>query len=175
LLQIGVAGINIEDGIDGATGTLNPIDVLVERIAAIRALDPSLFINARTDAYFLPRSAATFDDALQRARLCIEAGADGIFMPGLSDADSMRRTADALDRPLNVYVGYDGAPTVDELARNGARRISVGCGALQSMFGLLKRIAAQAHEQGSFDIMGRGMASVGELNRLFDTRPAGMR
>jgi 2-methylisocitrate lyase-like PEP mutase family enzyme len=130
LLAIGVAGINIEDGIDAATGALNPIEALAERIAEIRALDRSLFINARTDVYFLPRSASTFDDALQRARLCIDAGADGIFMPGLSDPATMRRAADALDRPLNVYAGYDGAPTVDELARHGARRISVGCGAL---------------------------------------------
>ena len=175
LLAVGVAGINIEDGIDAATGALHPIERLCERIAAIRTLDRSLFINARTDVYFLPRSASTFDDALGRARRCIEAGADGIFMPGLSEPAAIRRTADALDRPLNVYAGYAGAPTVDELARDGARRISVGCGALQSLLGLLGRIASQAYEDGSFESMGHGMASVGELNGLLGDRPANAR
>jgi hypothetical protein len=43
------------------------------------------------------------------------------------------------------------------------------------MFGLLGRIASQAYEQGSFATMGAGMASVGELNRLFEARPADAR
>jgi len=111
--------------------------------------------------------AARFDEALRRARLYAAAGADGIFVPGMSSPDEIAKLADAVRLPLNVYAGHAGAPPVDALARAGARRISLGCGPLQSALGLVGRIAGEAFAQGRFDAMGEGMLSVGEINGLF--------
>jgi len=173
LVGLGVAGINIEDGTAPGTSDLAPPEVLCARIAAIRRLDDRFFINARTDAYFVPWDdpAARFEEALRRARLYAEAGADGIFVPGMTHPEEIARLSDAVKLPLNVYAGYVGAPPAEALARAGARRISLGCGPLQSALGLVGRIAAEAFAQGRFGAMGEGMLSVGELNGLFATAP----
>jgi 2-methylisocitrate lyase-like PEP mutase family enzyme len=132
-------------------------------------MDVRVFINARTDAYFaaVDDMASRFDEALQRARLYTAAGADGIFVPGLDKPDEIARFADAIDLPLNIYAGYPGVPSVTELAAAGVRRVSLGCGPLQSALGLLSRIADETFALGRYDTMTRGMASAGEMNRLF--------
>lgn len=169
LIDMGVAGINIEDGTRPGTRELAPADVLCERIAAIRKLDARFFINARTDAYFVPWDdpAARFEEAKRRARLYEAAGASGIFVPGMAGLDEIAGLASAVRLPVNVYAGYAGAPPAGDLARAGARRISLGCGPLQSALGLVQRIATEAFAQGRFAAMGEGMLSVGELNGLF--------
>jgi len=171
LIGMGAAGINIEDGTRPGSRELASPEVLRERIAAIRGLDARFFINARTDVYFVPWEdpVARFEEALRRAKLYAAAGADGIFVPGMSDPDEIARLAAELGLPLNVYAGYAGAPSADAFARAGARRISLGCGPLQSALGLVNRIAGEAFEQGRFGTMGEGMLSVGELNALFPT------
>lgn len=173
LIGMGVAGINIEDGRRPGTRELAPPDVLCERIAAIRKLDARFFINARTDAYFVPWDdpAARFEEARRRARLFEAAGADGIFVPGMSSPEDIAALAGAVRLPVNVYAGYAGAPPADDLARAGARRISLGCGPLQSALGLVGRIATQAFAHGRFAAMGEGMLSVAEIDGLFSAVP----
>lgn len=173
LIDLGVAGVNIEDGVAADTHQLHPPEVLAGRVAALRQLaerrGTRLFINARTDVYFAPHDdpSARFDDALQRARRYIAAGADGVFVPGLHQLDDLARFARAIDKPLNVYAGYPGVPSVDELATAGVRRISLGCGPLQSALGALARMAAEAYGEGRFDTMCQGMLSASQLNALF--------
>jgi len=173
LMELGVVGINIEDGVEPATRRLRPPDALCERIAALRAVAERsqlrLFINARTDVYFAAADdpAGRFDAALQRALAFAAAGADGIFVPGLDQLDEIGRFARAIELPLNIYAGYPGVPSVAELAAAGVRRVSLGCGPLQSALGLLSRIADETFALGRYDEMSRGMASASELNRLF--------
>jgi 2-methylisocitrate lyase-like PEP mutase family enzyme len=176
LLGLGVAGLNIEDGTSPGTRRLLPPGPACERIAALRALAAQagvrLFINARTDVYLAAHDdpAGRLPQALERARMFISAGADGIFVPGLDRPDEAARLAGAIDRPLNLYAGYPGVPPVAELAAAGVRRISLGCGPLQSALGLLGRMAAETFTQGRYDAMTGGMAGAGELNRLFPPR-----
>jgi 2-methylisocitrate lyase-like PEP mutase family enzyme len=171
LLDLGVAGINIEDGVDGHGGLHRP-DILASRISALRTLASArgqdLFINARTDVWLTPASGDAWCQGLARARLYIEAGADGIFVPGLGEAPTLRRLADAIDRPLNAYAGFAGAPGVDALAACGVRRISVGCAPLQAALALMRHVATEAFEHGRFfQTHGAEMLSGAELNRLF--------
>lgn len=173
LLGLGVVGINIEDGMSPGTRGLLPPEALCERIAALRALAVQqkvrLFINARTDVYFAAGvdPAARFEEALRRARLFAAAGADGIFVPGMDQIDEIARFAHAVELPLNIYAGYQGVPTIDALATAGVRRVSLGCGPLQSALGLLSRIAAETFSVGRYDVMASGMLSASEMNRLF--------
>jgi len=112
LIDLGVAGINIEDGTRPGTRELAPPEMLCERIAAIRALDGRFFINARTDTHIVPWDdpAARFEETLRRATLCAAAGADGIFVPGLSSPEEIEGLSRAVALPVNVYAGYAGAP-----------------------------------------------------------------
>ena len=173
LLQLGVVGINIEDGKDPVTGQLADARVLAQRIACIRAVAEHrgvpLFINARTDTYITPRLSgeARFEETRKRALGYVEAGAHGLFVPGLADTQEIARLAAVLPVPLNIYVGYPGAPDAATLRELGVRRISLGCGTMQAVLAHLARIAKEALKEGRFDTMGANMLSVGEANGLF--------
>ena len=174
LIDMGAVGVNIEDGTLPGTRALAPAEILCERIEALRRLDARFFINARTDTYFVANDdpAARYEDTLRRARLYASAGADGIFVPGMASLEEIAGLAAAVTLPVNVYAGHAKAPAVQVLAAAGVRRISLGCGPLQSALGLLGRIAAEAFDagHGSFHAMGEGMLSAGEVNALFSSR-----
>jgi 2-methylisocitrate lyase-like PEP mutase family enzyme len=173
LVGMGVAGINIEDGVLPGTRQLAPPEILCERIGALRKMlaqmDARLFINARSDTYFVANDdpVARYEDTVRRAQMYAAAGADGIFVPGLARIEEIARFTQTIPLPVNIYAGYPGAPAVDVLMQAGVRRISVGCGPMQSALGLLRRIAGEALGQGSFGAMGDGMLAAGEINALF--------
>lgn len=171
LLDMGVAGINIEDGTLPGTRALAPPEILCERIAALRRLDARLFINARTDTYFVANDdpAARYEDTLRRAALYTAAGASGIFVPGMAKLEEIAGLAAAVPLPVNVYAGHSQAPSVATLAASGVRRISVGCGPLQAALALVGRIAAEAFDgdEAGFRAMGVQMLPAGEINALF--------
>jgi 2-methylisocitrate lyase-like PEP mutase family enzyme len=115
-----VDGINIEDS---TTETLIEPEAHAAKIRAIKARSPEVFVNARVDTYWLGQ-AATVAETIDRARRYVDAGADGVFVPGTSDPAVLRELARAIDRPLNVLAipGYSPA----DLAVLGVRRVSTG-------------------------------------------------
>jgi len=173
LLDLGVVGINIEDGLTPGAKDLAPPSALTEKISAIRAVAEEagapLFINARTDAYFAPTNdpGARYEDTVRRAQMYVAAGADGIFVPGLESPEEMARLAQAVERPLNIYAGYAGLPPVAELRRAGVRRVSLGCGPFQAALALARRIAIETLNEGTYAAMTTDMLSAGEANSLF--------
>lgn len=76
-----------------------------------------------------------------RAAAYADAGADGLFVPGLLDLDMIATLADG-PLPLNVMAG-PGAPAVGQLAAVGVARVSVGSAIAQAAYG---RAAAAARE-----------------------------
>ncbi len=114
------AGINIEDST--AERLIDPA-AHAAKVAAIKASRPDLFVNARVDTYWLGQSA-TVAETLRRARQYVAAGADGIFVPGATEPDDLRRLAGELPVPLNV-LAVPGR-TLAELGSFGVRRVSTG-------------------------------------------------
>lgn len=177
LIRCGVVGINIEDGIAPEGQTLVSPSVLSERIAGARAVarrhDLPLFINARIDTYFVPGLdvQTRFDETHRRALAYIDAGASGIFVPGLADLEQIARLAELLPVPLNIYAGYDGAPRSSVLKELGVRRISLGCGTMQASLAHLDRIAREALAEGRSETMGGLMLSVSQASGLFQSLP----
>lgn len=176
LLEMGVVGINIEDGCVPGLERLEPPAVLCERIAATRALATRmgvrLFINARTDTYVLPNSdgADRYDETVSRATMFMSAGADGLFVPGL-DLRYVPRLVRDVHLPLNIYAGGGWEPPVHALRRVGVRRISLGCGPLQAAFGLLRGVSKEATQLGSWGMMNSAMLPASEVNGLFPQEP----
>ncbi|WP_067184915.1 isocitrate lyase/phosphoenolpyruvate mutase family protein [Microtetraspora niveoalba] len=137
LAALGVVGVNLEDGRPG--GRLAPVTAVQERVAAIKERVPDMFVNARTDTFWLgvtsagdipgagdPASASgMLDEALARARAYAEAGADGIFVPAVAEEEHIRALVDGVGLPLNVLF-VPGRHTVARLAELGVRRISCG-------------------------------------------------
>jgi hypothetical protein len=63
--------------------------------------------------------------AIERAHAYAEAGANGIFAPGLADIALIARLAEASPLPLNIMVG-DTTPPLGTLADHGVARVSHG-------------------------------------------------
>ncbi len=93
------------------------------KIRAIKARSPEIFVNARVDTYWLGQDAG-IAETVGRATCYVDAGADGVFVPGVVDPDVLRELARAIDRPLNV-LAIPGMSPVD-LAALGVRRVSTG-------------------------------------------------
>lgn len=111
----GAVGINLEDG-------LGPAGRHAAKIAAVKAAAPDLFVNARTDTHWLGDGEGT----LHRLDAYREAGADGVFVPGLTDPAEIAALVRHLgDTPLNILYSPTG-PTVPHLTDLGVRRVSLG-------------------------------------------------
>jgi len=123
LAASGAVGVNIEDGRPGAE--LAPVGRQVELIRAIKRRVPHLFVNARTDTHWLHPLEPDLADTIERLRIYRDAGADGVFVPGLVDPDDIRAVVSGVDAPLNVLY-LPGRHTVASLAGLGVARVSTG-------------------------------------------------
>ncbi len=120
VVETGAVGINIEDG-DGSA------EDLAEKIAAIRAgVGADLFINARCDLWLrdIGPTEGRLDEAARRADLYRRAGADGLFMPGVTDATTIRALV-GVGMPLNL-LSRPGLADAMGLEAMGVRRLSAG-------------------------------------------------
>ncbi|HEU0241053.1 MAG TPA: isocitrate lyase/phosphoenolpyruvate mutase family protein [Micromonosporaceae bacterium] len=123
LAATGAVGVNIEDG--RPDGTLATTGTQVELIRAIKQRVPHLFVNARTDTHWLNPSAPDLTDTIQRLLAYRDAGADGVFVPGIAEPTAIRAVVNGVDAPLNVLF-LPGRQTVAGLADLGVARISTG-------------------------------------------------
>jgi 2-methylisocitrate lyase-like PEP mutase family enzyme len=120
LAAAGAVGVNLEDG--RPDGTLTEPARHAAKIAAVKAAAPGLFVNARTDTHWLrTRQGETYD----RLRAYRDAGADGVFVPGLADPAVISELTSTIDLPLNLLY-RPGGPSVAELGELGVRRVSLG-------------------------------------------------
>lgn len=120
LAAMGVAGVNLEDS---TAGHLIDPAVSASKIAAVKHRSPAVFINARVDNIWFGEQA-TVDAVLLRARAYAEAGADGIFVPGLVVPEDMQTITAGIALPVNVLA--HPTLTVAELGELGVRRVSSG-------------------------------------------------
>lgn len=133
LIETGAIGLNFEDRVIGGAG-LHETATQAARIAAIRKAAETagvpLFINARTDVFFSGSKAPVEDlvkEVLTRAAAYAIAGADGLFVPGLSDLDVIARLTAEQGLPVNVMRMGEG-PEIADLAQAGVARVSHGPG-----------------------------------------------
>lgn len=126
LIKFGAAGMHIEDQVQEKRCGHRPgkaivsQDEMVDRIkAAVDArTEPSFIIMARTDAL----AVAGLDAALERARACVEAGADMIFAEAVPDLDTYRRFVETCGVPVLANITEFGQTplfTIDQLASTG--------------------------------------------------------
>jgi 2-methylisocitrate lyase-like PEP mutase family enzyme len=144
VVAAGAVGINLEDSRRDRPGVLFDVEEQCDRLAAARrACDADgvhRFVNARCDVWFgaALEPGAQLDEARERARRYVEAGADGLFLPGLVDVDDLRTMVDAAGVPVNVML-WPGVPPVADLHAAGVRRISQGAASFLQMLGHLEQ------------------------------------
>jgi 2-methylisocitrate lyase-like PEP mutase family enzyme len=130
VLGAGAVGCNFEDRVVGGDG-LYPMEEQCARIAAIRAAADeagiAFFINARTDLFLKSKAEAHeghIAEALERGRAYAEAGANGLFVPGLADEALIARICSESALPVNIMVWPGSTPPLRRLAELGVKRIS---------------------------------------------------
>ncbi|MFE6255201.1 isocitrate lyase/phosphoenolpyruvate mutase family protein [Agromyces sp. NPDC057865] len=125
LARLGVVGVNLEDS--DATGRLVDPEVATRKIEAVAAAAPGLYLNARTDPFWIDGDAdqaTRTHEALERSHRYVAAGATGVFVPGAIPLEIIAALARDLSAPVNVLV-QPGVP-VHDLAAAGVARISTG-------------------------------------------------
>ncbi len=129
-IEAGAVGCNLEDSI--GTGGLWPAEEHAAVVAAARAAGDvagvPLVINARTDV-FLEQGTGGVEEAVERGRQYLEAGADCIFVPGVRDVATLEALVAGMGGPISVF-GSAGGPSLAEYARIGVARVSYGPGPL---------------------------------------------
>ncbi|MEU1515899.1 isocitrate lyase/phosphoenolpyruvate mutase family protein [Streptomyces sp. NPDC005811] len=162
LAAVGAVGINLEDG-------LGPAGRHAAKIAAVKRAAPGLFVNARTDTYWLGQGEKEAGDSekwretLSRLDTYQQAGADGVFVPGLTDPARIAALVARLGTPLNLLFSPAG-PTVPQLAGLGVRRVSLGSllyrralgAALEAMTGIRDGRAPEGRTPSYADVQALG-------------------
>lgn len=125
--DVGVAGINIEDSLKKQNG-LRTINEHCSLLSDIRtALDNNgykgFYVNARTDTYF--QLEKPFLETINRAKAYVESGANGIFVPGLTDYGEIKEITLNVNAPINV-LSLPGLTNCNELKELGVKRFSFG-------------------------------------------------
>lgn len=166
VIDAGAVGINLEDG-------GGPPETLAAKIAAVRGVAARagvrLFVNARTDV-FLRRLVATealVEEVARRASLYREAGADGLFVPGIAEAADIGAVVRATPLPVNV-MALPTLPPLRTLAALGVRRLSAGGSIAEGALGTARRLASAFLADGDCGGLRSGDGvGYGEMNALF--------
>jgi methylisocitrate lyase len=160
----GVAGIHLEDqqlpkrcGHLSGKQLVEPAVMVAKLRAAVTVrCDPDFVLIARTDA----RGVNGFDDAVRRARLYRDAGADVIFPEALETAEEFAAFAKAVPGPLLANMTEFGkSPLLDagQLADLGYRLILYPVTtlrvALKAAEAVLAEIKATGTQRGALDAM----------------------
>lgn len=151
------AAVTVPVTADLEDGTRPPADFAAHLTTARTAADEAgtdLFLNARIDTYLLglgtPEHRLT--ETLPRAHGYVAAGADGIFVPGVTDPGTIRALAAEIPVPLNVMAG-PGAPSVAELGRLGVARVSLGSGVAQAAYAAARRGVRELLDGGTYEAL----------------------
>lgn len=126
LIDLGVAGINIEDSIVNGSGrVLTDAATLAKTVEYVKnrlaSEGVNLFINVRCDTYVTNNKQET----IGRVKIYESAGADGIFLPRLSAEEDIAAVVSNTKLPLNV-ISVPGLPDFDTLTKLGVKRLTMG-------------------------------------------------
>ena len=170
VIDAGGAGVNLEDS-RGGDQPLYTLDEQVERIAAARSLvqaaGTDLVINARIDTFLatIGPPAECLEQAIRRGNAYLQAGADCVFVPGVTDAPTIKALTGAINGPLNILMKR-GTPSVPELAALGVARVSLGPYVAQAALATVRRVATEVLERGTCESLA-DIPPFADVNQLF--------
>ena len=173
--EVGLVGGSIEDATGDPGKPIYDFQQAVERVAAAveaaRALPFPFTLVGRAEN--LRFGVADLDDTIRRLQAFARAGVDVLFAPALTRADDIRTVCAAVDKPVNVVIGFKQTKetplSTAALAALGVKRISLGASLCRAALGEFLRAAREVKEQGTFGFAERA-ASVGEVHQLLTPR-----
>lgn len=171
VIGAGAVGINIEDGTGDEDNPLRGSDRQIELIEAARDIADehglSLVINARTDVfvYDVGASETRSDRAIGRGNEYLDAGADCVFIPGVTDPSVIEALVDGIGGPINV-IGKPGAPSVGELGDLGVVRVSLATGPFRAALTHVEAIGREVRYDGTYTTMAEAISAAEVDDRL---------
>jgi len=162
IIATGIVGVNIEDSIDLSPVLIDEME-FCERISAIRELSDSLgfhlVINARTDSFYTSSGSLQekLSESIKRGNKYREAGADCIFVQPVSDKKTISTLVKEINAPINILanptIGAGVTPSIKELQDLGVARVSLGSGLMKATLALIKKVADELSEKGTYNIL----------------------
>jgi len=169
-IDAGVVGMNLEDRIEEKD--LIDFTLAVKRVRAARQAAEStgvrLVLNARTDAFEAPEIPRDkrLAEAVRRGNAFREAGADSVFVPFVGDRGTIEQLVQQIRAPVNI-LGTPNGPTLKELAALGVRRVTFGSAPMRATLGLVRRMAREWKEKGTYGTLEAYGIPFAELQQLF--------
>jgi 2-methylisocitrate lyase-like PEP mutase family enzyme len=170
VLEAGAVGLNLEDGTGRPEAPLADLALQVEKIRAVLAAGRrhgvSIVLNARTDVYLarVGPEADRLAEAIRRGEAYRDAGADCVFVPGVTDPAVIGALVKQLACPVNV-LAVAGSPSIADLARLGVARVSLGSGPMRAAMTQMQRLAEEVLSKGTYSIL-EGIVSHASMNDL---------
>ena len=168
VIEAGAVGLNLEDA--SSTGSLLTIEGFVEKIAAVRQVadkaDVPLVLNARVDVFIgqIGVPDGRLEESIERGRAYLEAGADCVFVPAVSDKPTIAALAQGIG-PISV-LATPQTPTLPELGRLGVVRVSMGSGPYRAALTTALELAEEAYGMGTFAHLEYAEISHGSMQEL---------
>ena len=170
VIDAGAVGMNLEDRMEGKR--LIDFPLAVERVGAARAAADAAAIpfvlNARTDAFEAPelRREERLTEAVRRGNAFRQAGADSVFVPFVGDHGTIEQLVQLIRAPLNI-LGTPNAPSLKEMAALGVRRVTFGSAPMRATLGLIRRMAREWKEKGTYATLEAYGVPFADLQQLF--------
>ncbi|HEX2562076.1 isocitrate lyase/phosphoenolpyruvate mutase family protein [Phenylobacterium sp.] len=164
--QAGVSGLSVEDLTSEAAPALYEPALATARIRAARdaLAAENVILVARTEG--LLHGLLDLNQAIDRAVMFAEAGADCIYVPGVRTREEISTLVRAVaPKPVNVLMAWPGM-SVAELADLGVRRVSTGGALARRAWAAFVEAAEEIKGQGTFGAFGLPGPSI-SLNKLF--------
>lgn len=171
VIQAGVVGINLEDGLRGKLRTLEEMSarLAAARDAAQREGVP-IVINARCDIFHLHpgEQAARLEPTVERCKAYFAAGADCVYPFGLRDSPTIAALVKAVDGPVNI-TGRPGMPSAAVFESMGVSRITIASAPTLAVMSAIQELAKELHTISGFEML---KASLGrsEAQKLFEPK-----
>ncbi len=147
-IGVGVVGANVEDGLRPLADSVRAVEAIV---AAAESEGVAFQLNARTDAIIKggdrPMSQK-LDDAVERGRAYLDAGASLVFVVGKLDREATLRLVDGLGWGKLSVIGVPGALSAAEYEELGVARISYGPWPQRVALNALESLTASLHAGG---------------------------
>ncbi|MCI0414472.1 isocitrate lyase/phosphoenolpyruvate mutase family protein [bacterium] len=122
---------------------------------------------ARIDVYLREQPVPEPDkykETLERAKAYLEAGADCIYPITLGNLETLKKLKTKTNAPINVYAPACRA-TARELQEAGIARISFGPAVIKASLTVMRKIAIELQDYGSFDVFTKDMMSSDEIRQ----------
>ncbi len=147
-IDVGIVGANLEDQLKPLPDAVRAVS---DAVAAGERAGIPFVLNARTDAFLRAGDrdpAEVLEDAIERGRAYLDAGATSVFVPGVFGEDVVTQLVAGIGELKVTLIGLPGVPAPARLQELGVARVSYGPTTQRVALGALQDLATSLYDGG---------------------------